>query len=289
MRVKWLLFYLSFLLSGFMGQTVFAFEFYEETEWLGVDEEPKFCLVEQPDDPDFMKDKQMFISISQNSILGWETALKQSSGNNNAWDIDYEYVRLDDPETPLYTKNCDVLIEFLPAVDNALAFSGVTSVMEKLEIPAIQIGYLEVIWKEEECDPEIYICVYSTDWLAETTGNILTEKRLIPTLQHEMGHAFGLGHYLTNDSLLLDSWDRGLKEPPSLMIEIEPIVGYSEITDLDTEKIFSIYGPDGFAKSKKTVPDWIKNNAEWWSQGLISDEEYLSAIEFLIKEGIIQV
>jgi len=37
------------------------------------------------------------------------------------------------------------------------------------------------------------------------------------------------------------------------------------------------------------IPKWIKSNAKWWSEDLISDEDFVRGIEFLIKEGIIQV
>jgi len=38
-----------------------------------------------------------------------------------------------------------------------------------------------------------------------------------------------------------------------------------------------------------TVPSWIKDIAEWWSIGEISDEEYLDSIEWLINHGIINI
>ena len=37
------------------------------------------------------------------------------------------------------------------------------------------------------------------------------------------------------------------------------------------------------------VPAWVKNNAGWWAEGTISETEFLSGIEFLIKDGIIAV
>jgi len=40
---------------------------------------------------------------------------------------------------------------------------------------------------------------------------------------------------------------------------------------------------------ESTVPDWIKNNAKWWANNEIDDETFVSGIEFLIKENIIQV
>ena len=37
------------------------------------------------------------------------------------------------------------------------------------------------------------------------------------------------------------------------------------------------------------LPPWIKNNADWWAKGLISDSEFASGIAFMIKENIIKV
>ncbi len=39
----------------------------------------------------------------------------------------------------------------------------------------------------------------------------------------------------------------------------------------------------------QNVPEWVKNTAGWWSDDTISEREFVSAIEFLINEGIIQV
>ena len=36
------------------------------------------------------------------------------------------------------------------------------------------------------------------------------------------------------------------------------------------------------------VPQWVKNNAMWWAQGLISDQEYYDALGWLIKKKIIK-
>ena len=43
------------------------------------------------------------------------------------------------------------------------------------------------------------------------------------------------------------------------------------------------------AAKDMAVPDWIKNNAKWWSEGLIAESDFMSAMEYLINEGIIQV
>ena len=37
------------------------------------------------------------------------------------------------------------------------------------------------------------------------------------------------------------------------------------------------------------VPGWVKNNAGWWAEGVISESEFLTGIAFLISDGIITV
>lgn len=38
-----------------------------------------------------------------------------------------------------------------------------------------------------------------------------------------------------------------------------------------------------------SIPDWVRNNAEWWAAGQIGDSDFASGIEFMIKHGIIIV
>ena len=44
--------------------------------------------------------------------------------------------------------------------------------------------------------------------------------------------------------------------------------------------------PNAFAEN---VPDWVKNTAGWWATDVISETEFVNAIEFLVNEEIIQV
>ena len=37
------------------------------------------------------------------------------------------------------------------------------------------------------------------------------------------------------------------------------------------------------------IPEWVKNNAKWWSEGAISEGEYLKSLEYLITKGIINI
>jgi len=44
----------------------------------------------------------------------------------------------------------------------------------------------------------------------------------------------------------------------------------------------------GFGGTQE-VPSWIKNNACWWSVGLISDSDFAQGIQWLIGQGIIRI
>src|SRR6476660_1027264 len=37
------------------------------------------------------------------------------------------------------------------------------------------------------------------------------------------------------------------------------------------------------------MPSWLKDNEKWWSEGKISDSEYVSGIKYLIQHGMIQL
>lgn len=39
----------------------------------------------------------------------------------------------------------------------------------------------------------------------------------------------------------------------------------------------------------KLIPSWIKRTVGWWADGIVSDVEFVSALEFLIEQGVIDV
>jgi phosphonate transport system substrate-binding protein len=43
------------------------------------------------------------------------------------------------------------------------------------------------------------------------------------------------------------------------------------------------------AQAESLVPDWIKSNAGWWSDGTLDDETFLNGIKYLVENGVIDV
>lgn len=44
--------------------------------------------------------------------------------------------------------------------------------------------------------------------------------------------------------------------------------------------------PIGTTFAESEIPEWVKNNAGWWAEGLIGDSDFVSGIQFLIEKGI---
>ena len=41
--------------------------------------------------------------------------------------------------------------------------------------------------------------------------------------------------------------------------------------------------------SEYDIPQWLRDNAKWWSEGLITDKDYISGIQYLISQGVLKV
>lgn len=42
-----------------------------------------------------------------------------------------------------------------------------------------------------------------------------------------------------------------------------------------------------FSQQQEAIPDWVKSSAGWWSEGAITDADYINSIQWLIDAGYI--
>jgi len=59
--------------------------------------------------------------------------------------------------------------------------------------------------------------------------------------------------------------------------------------DVDIQPSKSSGKPAVTTESKTSIPDWIKNNAEWWASGQIPDSAFVSGIQWLISNNVIVI
>ena len=77
-------------------------------------------------------------------------------------------------------------------------------------------------------------------------------------------------------------WAQGAIDDSDFVSGIQYLIKEGIMTIPETAKAES---GDG----SKEIPSWIKNNAGWWAQGLISDDDFVKGIQFLVEQGIIVV
>ena len=61
-----------------------------------------------------------------------------------------------------------------------------------------------------------------------------------------------------------------------------------EINGIEVDEIIRIEDVET-GSADNIIPRWIKNNAGWWADGQIPDSAFVKGIQYLIKEGIIDV
>jgi len=83
-------------------------------------------------------------------------------------------------------------------------------------------------------------------------------------------------------------------------LEIEPDNAITQNYLISIKKIKEKYSLDKFESptnkpdflqkiEENVIPYWIKNNAKWWSDDKISDDDFLSGIEYLLANNIIKI
>jgi len=90
-------------------------------------------------------------------------------------------------------------------------------------------------------------------------------------------------------------WSQGEVDETTFKNAIQFLI-QENIIDVPTEANVSVSKDDQLAQEELQldpepipIPQWIKNTAEWWSQGVITEDDFLQAVEYLIKNGIIQI
>ena len=58
---------------------------------------------------------------------------------------------------------------------------------------------------------------------------------------------------------------------------------------LDGNLVIKGFDPTATSPTGQFIPEWIKYDAHLWSQGLLSDEEFVTGIKYLINYGVIKI
>jgi hypothetical protein len=86
-------------------------------------------------------------------------------------------------------------------------------------------------------------------------------------------------------NMIVRSWDPYLNSYDTHILDAIQVIPEEEIES----PLVDVEEPVIEQLQSQTIPIWIKNNAAWWSEQQIADSDFIAGIEYLIKNGIINV
>ena len=231
----------------------FALEGYYEPAVREINHQPTICIFEPDDYRVDEKTWKRWLSDSKAAIDEWESILKQRSTFASAkWNI--EVVEIPKEKQFLYNPTgCTIEVYYTDYVSEE--FLGA------LGWYWVGTGIIEIVFVQTDFCGRISYYGFYLDYYCYG-DNLERPKKMAAVLQHELGHAFGLGHYLPYTQEQLDDWQEHPLGQPSIMSFAHHNEEQMKIQKLDIDKIFEVYSAMGFGRDKNENPVFIEIEPE---------------------------
>jgi hypothetical protein len=240
---------------------------------------PTFCTIEPAQDPSLPESIiPILLKKTRANLDAWIGPLKSSSMRNAKWDVNYIEIPRGKQAEFDYSK-CNVIISFLKTPPSGLA-----------DVEVLGRHY----FKNNTSHVEIYYQGYGicetkdSQWTYWYTCQQDSPKLIVAMeaiLRHELGHAMGLGHYISEEIF----YTGGLGHPSSIMVPVLDVLAspnhvpldpeLMEIMPVDIAKLKEIYGNDGWGKAEKTVKEKLSSKTIAVKQGKVIIEKLSAQID----------
>jgi len=279
------------LIVGLLGSN---FAYADYTEWIGLKipyEEPNVCIFEAEDAEVDFKKRDLYNKTVKWIQEGWINKLNKYTGSNN-WDMTFEFI----PNATHYDKKiedfpqCHVMIVFdsknLHQNDDLSDAQGFTSfdhsssrhkwafidVFTLSPTNEINLGTIDFSNLKPNADGSYEIP------LGESTRTYvpITDEGIRVVVQHEFGHALGLGHYTETlsyeyDSIMVTSVD--------FKADDKKLKTFHSTED-DIKALVILYGKGGFAKMAG-IP--VPEHPYGWIESTVKVNPLTGSVEFTFQ------
>lgn len=200
----------------------------------------------------------------KDAVLEWQYMLQSIAKKPENWKMNYIEISKKDSIVYDYSK-CDITINFKRQFDQPVSegYGNILGIMmpqgDGNSIIELYFQEFSTCTKSDTYFQHIYYCYYD---------DVIPATAIGLTARHEVGHALGLGHYLSDDPDENMRWGTIVSIAPSIMVQFDnQVKDFKKIQERDIYKIKEIYGEKGFGTiikqpepievSKPTISDKV--------------------------------